>query len=80
VLVRKGGSGGAHPAQNEAMTIIFWTVALLGGSFALMINALRRAPEGYQDEKGFHFIYRPPVSSDRALSQDESLQTSRKVA
>jgi hypothetical protein len=63
------------------MTIILGAVVLLSGFFALMVDVLRRAPEGYQDESGFHFVQRPPASTDHASLQDRSLlEPSRKVA
>ncbi|MBA2434419.1 MAG: hypothetical protein H0V54_04915 [Chthoniobacterales bacterium] len=47
------------------MTIVAAFFALLSGSAFFMVAALRRAPEGYEDEKGFHLTN--PLGETKSL-------------
>ncbi len=58
--------------------MIFGAVALLSGSFALMIDLLRRAPVGYQDETGFHFSHQ--TRSAHTPPREHHAQPSRRAA
>ena len=53
------------------MTIIWALLALFSGSALFVAEALRRAPEGYQDYKGFHFASPPSTSLDVPSAEDE---------
>jgi hypothetical protein len=37
------------------MNFVFWLLVLTGGSLAAIAHQLRRAPEAFEDETGFHF-------------------------
>jgi hypothetical protein len=47
-------------------------VGVLAGSF-LMVRGLRNAPEGYQDDLGFHFKGRPALARVDVLASTASL-------
>ena len=48
-------SFGIDPAQSKGM-FLFGFLTVTAASLAVMLNALRKAPEGFEDETGFHII------------------------
>ena len=61
--------------------MIFGAVALLSGSFALVIEMLHRAPIGYQDETGFHYSEQSRSARDVSPTDLQSLpEPSRRAA
>jgi hypothetical protein len=63
------------------MAILLGALCFLVGSFALISELLRRAPEGYEDERGFHFVDQLSKPADPLSSGEHSLpQPSRRVA
>jgi hypothetical protein len=56
----------ADPASVGHLLLRFGAISLLLGlplSLAAILWALRNAPEGYEDEKGFHFKQTRPMMS-----------------
>jgi hypothetical protein len=53
------------------MTIVLALTVLLLGSAFFVAEAVRRAPEGYEDRDGFHFGRAPSTSLGAASSDVE---------
>lgn len=51
-------SVGTDPAEIRSMFLL-GVLAVSSVCLAITLNALRRAPEGYEDETGFHIIHGP---------------------
>ncbi len=62
------------------MAIFFGAVAALFGAFAVVLNVLRHAPEGYQDKEGFHFTSHSPAGTDLDYQQSRPLAISSRRA
>jgi hypothetical protein len=54
------------------MLFVFASILIVAGPLAVIVNSLRNAPEGYQDEKGFHTspANRPATAILRARSRE----------
>jgi hypothetical protein len=53
------------------MAIVLALTGLLLGSAFFVAEAVRRAPEGYEDREGFHFGRTPSTSFGTASSEAE---------
>lgn len=64
----------------RGMTIVAALFTLLSCSAFFMVSALRRAPEGYEDEKGFHLTN--PLGATKSLPSESRFlpELPRKVA
>lgn len=49
-------------------TLLYLTTVCLGTGFFLMARGLLEAPEGYQDETGFHFVGQPALVRSDVLA------------
>jgi hypothetical protein len=47
---------GTTYAHFTGMLLVIAILAIVGGSLLIVVNSLRRAPQGFEDEHGFHVV------------------------
>ncbi len=63
------------------MTIVWTLAALFFGSAFVVVEAVRRAPEGYEGQEGFHLGQVPSTTCGSAASEAEFIpERSQNVA
>src|SRR5947207_3116666 len=67
---------GMPSAPGGGMLFVIGIVATTAGTLAAILRALNRAPEGYEDELGFHIVKRAKGSAILARRQSAATAAS----